>query len=197
MTYDELIRTDLIQAKWPDVERHVAEAFAGYVSREFQHRCRIHPIGSPIEMLFWFWWQALEWARDVPPFGCWLLPQHEVAIGARTYRVDFKACPSQIYERQIKELGLPVPNIAIELDGHEWHERTKEQVIERNQRDRELQTVGWMVYHCSGSELVRDPWATVIDLNSKIDGLFYDYIISNARSARGGNQVGAQTPQES
>jgi hypothetical protein len=47
--------------------------------------------------------------------------------------------------------------IAVELDGHDFHERTKEQVKLRDRRDRVLQRHGWIVLHISGSELVREP----------------------------------------
>jgi very-short-patch-repair endonuclease len=45
--------------------------------------------------------------------------------------------------------------IAVELDGYEFHERTREQVTLRDRRDRVLQRHGWIVLHISGSELVR------------------------------------------
>lgn len=47
--------------------------------------------------------------------------------------------------------------ILVELDGHDFHEKTKEQVTYRNQRDRDLQMEGWKVLHYSGSELHRNP----------------------------------------
>ena len=52
--------------------------------------------------------------------------------------------------------------IAVELDGHDFHERTKEQVTYRNQRDRLLQAAGWAVFHFSGSELYRGQMECVV-----------------------------------
>lgn len=55
------------------------------------------------------------------------------------------------------DLGVAKPLVAVELDGHEFHERTKAQVASRNTRDADLQMAGWTVFHFSGSEVVRDP----------------------------------------
>ena len=54
-------------------------------------------------------------------------------------------------------MGVPVAKIAVEVDGHDFHERTREQVVARNQRDRDLQADGWTVLHFSGSEIHRQP----------------------------------------
>jgi len=46
---------------------------------------------------------------------------------------------------------------AIEVDGHEFHERAREQVIADNERSRALQDLGWNVRRYSGTEINRDP----------------------------------------
>ena len=66
--------------------------------------------------------------------------------------------PQAIYSRAHERGRAKQPKVAIELDGHDFHERTKEQVALRNERDRSApQADGWTVLHFSGSELVRDP----------------------------------------
>lgn len=47
--------------------------------------------------------------------------------------------------------------IVIEADGHNFHERTKEQAQHDKKRDREMQTLGWRVMRFTGSEIYRDP----------------------------------------
>jgi very-short-patch-repair endonuclease len=47
--------------------------------------------------------------------------------------------------------------IAIECDGHNFHERTKEQAEHDRSRDRDLQAAGWVVMRFTGRELYRDP----------------------------------------
>lgn len=51
--------------------------------------------------------------------------------------------------------------IVVELDGHDFHERTKQQVRARNHKDRLIQGLGLAVCHFSGSEIVGDPDACV------------------------------------
>jgi len=45
----------------------------------------------------------------------------------------------------------------VEVDGHEWHERTRQQVNHRNRRDRDLQDAGWRLFHFAGGEVVKQP----------------------------------------
>jgi very-short-patch-repair endonuclease len=100
---------------------------------------------SPIEAVFWVWWQAVATISMVTryPHMFVLRQQYDVHLpdGVR-YRLDF---------------AVPQYSIAIEVDGHDFHERTKEQVIYRNERDRRLQLAGWTVLHYSGTELLRKP----------------------------------------
>ena len=46
----------------------------------------------------------------------------------------------------------------VECDGHEFHERTKEQVSRDNTRERELMAAGYVVIRFSGSEIYKDPF---------------------------------------
>lgn len=47
--------------------------------------------------------------------------------------------------------------LAIELDGHEFHERTKEQAARDKSRDRKLTELGYRVVRFTGSEVWKDP----------------------------------------
>ncbi|MFB3816121.1 MAG: DUF559 domain-containing protein [Candidatus Methylomirabilales bacterium] len=112
-------------------------------------------IQSPIEREFLMWWVAAKATGincDVD-----IEPQYEVSIGEARYRLDFRvflAWPGVL--KFAAQHGIEFPKIAVELDGHEWHERTPEQVEYRNQRDRDLQRAGWKVFHFSGREVMRD-----------------------------------------
>jgi very-short-patch-repair endonuclease len=48
-------------------------------------------------------------------------------------------------------------NIAVECDGHYFHERTKEQAAQDRKRDRELQKDGFIVLRFTGSQIWVDP----------------------------------------
>ena len=46
--------------------------------------------------------------------------------------------------------------IVVECDGHDFHERTKDQAAHDRARDREMQKLGYKVFRFTGSELYRD-----------------------------------------
>ena len=48
--------------------------------------------------------------------------------------------------------------LVVECDGHDFHERTKEQAAKDRSRDRHLNAAGYDVFRFTGSELWRDPW---------------------------------------
>ena len=54
--------------------------------------------------------------------------------------------------------------VAIECDGHEWHEKSKEQVQRDKARDRALTADGWRVLRFTGSEVWSDPAACVREI---------------------------------
>lgn len=77
-----------------------------------------------------------------------------------------------VVEAQVKVLDWPVDflissrsvmggwsRLAIECDGHDFHERTKEQAKKDRSRDRRLQKAGLTVFRFTGSEIWGDPCA--------------------------------------
>ena len=63
------------------------------------------------------------------------------------------------------ELETVLLPLAVEIDGHTFHEKTLEQVTRRNRRDRDVQIAGYTVMHFSYSELVRDPMACAAEVS--------------------------------
>ncbi len=96
--------------------------------------------------------------------GAWLrhgiimiAPQLEVTTSEGIYRIDLAA--------QYRHApGAPPIYVAIECDGHEFHERTKEQAERDKRRDRSLQGAGWHVARFTGTEIWRDPHHVVAEL---------------------------------
>jgi very-short-patch-repair endonuclease len=133
------------------VSAHVGESTArhfGVFLRSYGRICA--HTESPIEAVFWSWWQALTWEDDhLGGANPGLILETQVSVttaDGSMFRLDFV---------------VQGKKIAIELDGHDFHERTPEQVAHRNLRDRKLQADGWLVFHISGSELFRQPLARV------------------------------------
>lgn len=87
-----------------------------------------------------------------------VLPQCHVNVPGGKFRID-------IALRYLHAEGGHKPTwIAVECDGHDFHERTKEQAERDKARDRELQMLGWEVARFTGSEIVRDTIGVVEDL---------------------------------
>jgi hypothetical protein len=132
---------------------------------------RDHPYESPLEAAFAAWWYVeTRHSEDL-----WIRPQVEVVCSEQTYRLDFQIIPlaySPTFE-YARLNGHPLcPKLAIELDGHDFHEKTKAQVTWRNKRDRDLQSHGWRVLHYSGSEFNADPGAVVRAVHLHALGVF-------------------------
>lgn len=60
--------------------------------------------------------------------------------------------------------------VFVELDGHDFHEKTKEQVDKRNERDAILSEEGF-VYHISGSKFYNNPDETIFELEEFLSRL--------------------------
>lgn len=58
--------------------------------------------------------------------------------------------------------------IVVECDGHEFHEKTKEQAERDKSRDRALTTSGWRVLRFTGREIWRDPFVVVNDIEKAL-----------------------------
>lgn len=66
----------------------------------------------------------------------------------KTYRVDFAIMHRHRY-------GM-CSRLIVECDGHNFHERTKEQAARDRQKDRDIQSVGWKILRFTGSEIYAD-----------------------------------------
>lgn len=74
-----------------------------------------------------------------------LFPQQKIG----KYRVDFVLLARLGFDQQTVK-------IVIECDGHDFHERTKEQAQRDKSRDRFLHAAGYTVYRFTGSEIHAD-----------------------------------------
>jgi len=110
---------------------------------------------TPIERLFFIAavFYLENWPREFPK-DTWLecqpklfLPPNELQ---KTAQVDFFLF---CYEGDAK--------LAIELDGHEFHQKTKEQAARDNRKTQLIMEQGIQVVRFSGSEVFRDPFSCV------------------------------------
>lgn len=129
--------------------------------------CGVCGVESPLEAVLMVWVKALHLAGHID--GWTLLPQQSVVVRSnKTYRVDFRAVAfnegpgSFVCEETLL-------NTVVEVDGHQWHERTPQQVAARDARDRDLAAAGFTVLHFSFAELTSDPVRCVRDICGHVD----------------------------
>lgn len=80
--------------------------------------------------------------------------QPTVVVGDRRYRLDIA------YMQESAPPWRTTVSVAVECDGHDFHEKTREQAEADKRRDRDLQSIGWIVARFTGSEIFRDPIGT-------------------------------------
>lgn len=88
------------------------------------------------------------------------LSQASLRLANRTIRPDF-AFIWLLDEHRV--------NVIVELDGHDFHERTPEQAQSDKSRDRELQALGWNVLRFTGREVLRSPADCLHEVQSLLE----------------------------
>ena len=71
------------------------------------------------------------------------------------YRVDFYIELWDGYERSWRGKGFAA-KLIVECDGHDYHEKTKEQAQKDKERDRILQSCGYQIFRFTGAEIWKD-----------------------------------------
>lgn len=127
---------------------------------------------SPIERLLGMYLYHQEptyriWADD----NYMLSSQFKIKLSSGSeYRLDF------FIQARVNGVNRA---ISIECDGHEFHERTKEQVERDNKRTRDLQMAGITVVRFAGSEIVKSPAQCAREANMVLFGsLTYEEVQS-------------------
>lgn len=167
-----------------DVLGEAMDEYAGNMTAYRDHLCiqAMARCESPIEQMMF---AALAWV-DMPIFGSGgamseLLMIHNVDEDAflaqgqpfarlllqhplDKYRVDFLV-RAAFHGRD------PTDLLVIECDGHDYHERTKQQAQRDRGRDRFMQASGLRVFRFTGSEIWRDPHACAEEVRKFI----FDY----------------------
>lgn len=93
--------------------------------------------------------------------------QQEINIDGKKYRVDF-LIPVE-YGKKKK-----IINFVIECDGYEFHQKTKKQVENDYQRERDLQEIGCVIIRFSGSEIWKSPFKCCDKIKQIISSKYED-----------------------
>ena len=103
---------------------------------------------------------------DYPP-GFFVVPQVEIG----SYRVDFVITQNK-KPSPYRKTPLPIyAPVIVEVDGHAFHDKNKEQRAREKTRDRFLVKEGYKVLHFTGSEVNADPFKVAFEALSLV-GLF-------------------------
>lgn len=87
-----------------------------------------------------------------------LLPQREICTENKKYVVDFEFETDE-YVNQFNTNK----KVIIECDGHQFHQKTKEQVTKDNKREYDLKMTGYQILRFSGSQIYNEPFKCAED----------------------------------
>lgn len=142
-----------------DTNQRIEEIFQQGLSDYFDSQLenlnmafKYQKFGSPIEKLFYAAWYSMQWSYD----DFCLTPQWKVEVGGKRLFLDFKVSAPFLTRFYIKE---PHYTIGVEIDGHDYHERTKEQARKDKSRQRLLEKNNYRIIRFTGSEIFKDPMA--------------------------------------
>jgi len=111
-----------------------------------------------------------------------LIVQPQARLG--DYLVDFlvtqqSTVPDFEHRRTLAD-GMTIPgymevtkHLIVECDGHDFHDRTKEQASKDRARDRLLQSLGYRVYRYTGSDLWRDVFTAASEVLTALNDEVY------------------------
>jgi very-short-patch-repair endonuclease len=129
---------------------------------------------SPIEALFYAAWQLSSRHLMVPDSPELVLTQ-QAPVGH--YRADFLL--------EIRPPAGDTKRLVVELDGHAFHERTKEQAAKDKARDRWMTGAGYTVMRFTGSEVWANPFAVASEVADRVHQLRSGKSRKDARAEAG------------
>ena len=95
----------------------------------------------------------------MPGGMAWMCEQHILTLWCRRCGFGFAVFsqfPISGYRADFV-LGCRGAAMVVEVDGHDWHERTKGQAARDRERDRAMLAIGYPVVRFTGSQLHEDP----------------------------------------
>jgi very-short-patch-repair endonuclease len=135
------------------MKRRVARDY----ERSVKETINLHRIISPIEQIFLMEW---KYSKAEERFNVKIIPREKINTTGGTFEIDF-LIKSSDDQTKLK--------LAIELDGHEFHEKTKEQVIKDKRKERAIISSGFPILRFSGAEIVRNVRACIEEIISYLE----------------------------
>lgn len=130
------------------------------LAAEYEKRVRSdmtwNKVTSPIEQIFLMEWHFL---RVDDRHRVTIKPQRKLELDNQTYKIDFMV-----------ESTDGKTKIAIEIDGHEFHEKTPQQAQRDRERERSIVRHGYTIFRFTGSEVFRNARKCAEEVIALIDG---------------------------
>lgn len=124
-----------------------------------------YQITSPIEQIFFAQWYFSNISYGGFPY---LTPQYKVGKFKTDFYVDvvgyFVNSTIPYTTEELNIISSTVPKRIVELDGHDFHEKTKAQVEYDKKRERFITSQGYIIHRFAGTEIVRNPFACVFEI---------------------------------
>lgn len=92
---------------------------------------------------------------DIDRFNITIRQQYKISVRGKEYRADFLV--SLEHRDSSADDWTRLLQLVVEVDGHEFHERTKAQAQYDKSRDRAFTKQGFLVLRFTGSEVFRSP----------------------------------------
>lgn len=120
------------------------------------HKGMLDKCDSPIEKNYLI---NLIYVGELSNLDLNITNQHEINVDNNKYKTDFYVTAIQQYTMENDEgtfVNTRSVSLCIECDGHDFHEKTKEQVKRDKQRERNLVKKGYKFIRFTGSEIHQD-----------------------------------------
>jgi uncharacterized protein DUF559 len=101
-------------------------------------------------------------------FDVYIELQKSIHTLSREYRADLYMFLTRFWVNGAQPMW---GKLVIEVDGHDFHDRTKQQASYDRERDRELTLEGHRVIRFTGSDVFNDPYKCVEDIGFHLDDL--------------------------
>lgn len=129
------------------------------IATEYEKRVkndvRANKITSPVEQIFLMEWHFM---RVDDRHQVTIKPQRELTLDGNAYKIDF-----------LVEATDNSAAIAIEIDGHQFHEKTPQQARRDRERERTIVRHGYTIFRFTGSEVFRNPRKCVEEVIALIE----------------------------
>jgi len=141
-------------------EENLAKAVGSYFEDRFlaaltTHKCALWE--SPIEGLFYL---AISTACEIGMTPIVLTLEEPQGSYYLDITPQAKVCGCIVdYLFLMTNQHGRISQLIVECDGHDFHERTKQQAAKDRSKDRTFQEAGYTVYRFTGSEIYRDALA--------------------------------------